>query len=338
MRERLRPMGLAAVAVAVLVAFATAASRSRDSVEHLVVADASQPAFALLYLAEAHGYFAAERLEVEFRRHSLGRDALASVVAGESHLATVFDTATVAQLRAGAPLAIVTILHSSSNSHAIVARRDRGIAAPADLNGKTIGVIPGTSTEYFLAAFLANEGIAATSVKTIAVEPAGYAQALLDGLADGVVAFNPHPAALRDRLGSGAVATLRTDDHVEHSMLVGTRHGLAGKDEAVRRLLRALGRAEARWREAPVESALIAARRLGLARRSTDVAAEWEGLHLRLGLDHGLATALAHQAQWMQARSPATSPPFDVDFALAPQYLEATWPDTIAVLVAPSAP
>jgi ABC-type nitrate/sulfonate/bicarbonate transport system substrate-binding protein len=50
--------------------------------EKLVIPEASQPVFALLYVADAKGFFKEAGREVTFKSFPLGRDALGSVIEG----------------------------------------------------------------------------------------------------------------------------------------------------------------------------------------------------------------------------------------------------------------
>lgn len=300
--------------------------------EELVVAEASQSAFALLYVADAKGFFRDERVNVRFATFGLGRDALDSVIAGRADIATVYPTPTLIRLHEGNSLGIVSTLHTSTRSHVLVARRDRGIAAPADLRGRTIGVTRGTSTESFLSAFLAEQGIAASEVRIESVEPPAYARALSDGALDALVAFNPHPALLERAIGKDRLSVFPSDVYVEASMLVGVRARLDSKREAVQRMLRALARAQrhaARHRE---ESILIVAERLMTSQPEHAIRRGWDALRPAIGLDHVLLGTLSMEAEWLRSARKFQGPDVDLEAALAPQYLGAASPEAVTLV------
>jgi ABC-type nitrate/sulfonate/bicarbonate transport system substrate-binding protein len=321
-----------------LAAVAFAALTSPAELEEIVVAEAGQPSLALLYVAEAKGYFRDERVKVRFTTFTLGRDALDSVIAGHADIATVYQTPTLIRLYEGRPLAIVSTLHSSTRSHVIVARRDRGIIMPSDLRGRRIGVTPGTTTEYFLAAFLAAEGISSDAVQRENIEPAGYERALSTGAVDALVAFNPHPYTLERNLGKEALSVFRSDVFVETSLLVGLRDRLAAKAEATRRLLRALARAQeyaARHRE---ESIAIVARRLGATQPEYAIREGWDSLRLGIGLDNVLLATLELEAEWMRSTRGVKGLAPDLEAALAPQYLNESSPEAVTIMPRPKRP
>lgn len=314
--------------------FARHAPSVRPAPEKLTVAIAEQPASALLYIAQARGYFAAEGLEVTFNRFAIGRDALRSMLDGKADLATTFQTPVVMQVYQGEKLGIVSTLHTSSASHALVVRRDR-IAAAADLRGRRIGTTPGTSTEYFLSLLLASTGVRPSEVTTVAVEPADYEQALASDSVDALVAFNPILHQLMQS-GNGRLAALRSDVYVETSMLVAQRATLEARGDAVTRLLRALVRAEdfaASNREASLR---IVVEQLAGRFPEAAIREGWDALRLEVRLDHVLLTLLAEEGRWSRDSGRFKTPVPDFRESLAPRLLREVRPQAVTLVATPA--
>lgn len=103
----------------------------------ITIADAFQPAFALVYAADELGLFEKHGLNVSYQTYSSGRDALQGVIDGEADLATVFETPVVLQSYAGANIGIISGLHTSHNNMGVVAKKDHEINRVEDLSGKT---------------------------------------------------------------------------------------------------------------------------------------------------------------------------------------------------------
>ena len=201
--ERLRALSLWVTALLALLALALLLAGCEDGKPGgaplpLSIAVVAQPVAALVHVADEKGFFREEGVEVALSAFDLGRDALASALAGGADLATVYDLPVARQLNAGEDLAILATLHRSVSGHAVLARRERGIARPEDLRGKRIGVTKGISTDYFLALFLTSHGLPQAAVKEVPLEPADYAQALAGGAIDALVTFNPHTYKLRE--------------------------------------------------------------------------------------------------------------------------------------------
>lgn len=100
----------------------------------------------LVLIAAARGYFAAEGVEVTLQPHSDGRTAMEAVRAG--HVTTVGNMPFMFAVLNRAPVVVLGSIASSFQGAGIVARRDRGVAAAADLKRKTIGVTAGTDGHY----------------------------------------------------------------------------------------------------------------------------------------------------------------------------------------------
>lgn len=308
------------------------AERSTGPPEKITLALIEQPAVALIHVAEEKGLFREVGLEVSYHKFALGRDALLDAIAGRADLATVYDLPVAINLYHGHDLAILSTLHSSNRGHAVVARRDRGIAAPADLRGKKIGVTPGTTTDYFLQVFLAGEGVAAAAVTTVPVEPGAYEAALLSGQVDAQVAFNPNLYALRDKLGPERGVVFYSDAYTEFSVLAGRRDVLAAKGEAVRRLLRALVRAEIYLRDHREESLAIVAKRLANTYSEASVRAGWDTLSHEARLSHLLLAVLTQEGNWLKNSGRFQTPVPDFEQALLREPLAAADPRAVTLL------
>lgn len=300
----------------------------------LTIAEASQPVFALLYVADAKGFLREAGLEVTFTSFRLGRDALASVIEGKADLATVFETPVVARIYEGRDLAIVSALHSSSRNQALLARRDRGISSVADLKGRKVGVSPGTSFEYLLSVMLATEGMPAASATLVPMALADHETALAAGTVDAVMTINP--LALRRVLGERAMV-FYSDAYTETSVLVGTREVVAGQPEAMARLAKALVRAQDYVERNKEESIRIVAARLAGVFDEAAVRELWDDLKLDAKLDNVLVSTMALEGQWMKDTGRFTGPLPDFRNAVYADYLRLARPEAVT-LQSPGAP
>ncbi len=74
----------------------------------------------------------------------------------------------------------------------MLARQDRGIKAPEDLKGKTVGITAGSSGHFFLSLFLTYHQMPMSDVKIVDLEPARLSQALIEGQVDAIVTWEPY--------------------------------------------------------------------------------------------------------------------------------------------------
>jgi NitT/TauT family transport system substrate-binding protein len=99
------------------------------------------------------------------------------------------------------------VLTVSEGLYRIVAKRSAGIAKLADLRGKRIGTVPGTSSGYFLHRMLASAGLSETDVTVVPILPiTDMPRALADGKVDAVTIWEPEVEKAAEAIGADAIA------------------------------------------------------------------------------------------------------------------------------------
>jgi NitT/TauT family transport system substrate-binding protein len=298
--------------------------------ESLTIADADQIVFALVYIADAQGYFKDEGLQVNYRKFKSGKDALADVVAGNADVATVYHTPVVADLLAGIPVRILSTLHRSNRNTAVVARRDRGINAIADLRGKRVAATRGTYQAELLNKMLDDEGIAPDEVRIVNMYHQDMPAALAGGAVDAGVTRWPYVGYAQDKLPSGTVVVLTTSLWSEVSVLATMQTTIERKQEAFARLMRALVRAEdllARDNDAAYALAMSHWSRPA----TTDDRKIWEQIKFQLRLDNTLLQALQNEAAWLDRQGDSRTDPSILKSAMAGQFLSFIRPQFVLV-------
>jgi NitT/TauT family transport system substrate-binding protein len=274
-------------------------SKFDKTVEKITIAEGYGIGFALIFIAESQGYFADEGLDVTFNSFTSGRDALNNVLSGQADIATTDVTPVVLNTISGRKLAVITELYRSTKNAAIVARRDRGIAAAADLRGKRVGVTNNTNAEYFLTRFLDGKRMSISDVEMVATQPEEMPRKLKEGLVDAVATWNPHLYEAKHKFAENETVTFQFDDYAEMSMLVGRAEVVRKRSEAFKRLLRALNNAEIFLQAYPEKSIDIAVSRLpDLSPES--IKDTWDLFDRGLGLSVPTMTAMEDQARWFK--------------------------------------
>ncbi|MBF0195343.1 MAG: ABC transporter substrate-binding protein [Magnetococcales bacterium] len=298
--------------------------------EKLIIAEAGQPLFVLVYLADTLGYFKSEGLEVSFKHFTSGRDALASAIKGESDIATVFETPVVLNAYQGVELGIISTLHFSINNTAVVALKERGISTPQDLIGKTLAAPLNTNAEYFLKLFLEKHGITQEQVTLINMKPQEAVSILEEGRADAIVVWNPHLYNAMEAFLEKGVMVFRSDMYTEFSVLAGLKKTIKERPQAMKKLLRAIIKAEDFFAKNQEEAQIIVMSRLKNIPQRT-VLETWDSYKPIIYLNHLLRTTLIQEAEWFHQSGRFNTPPPDFNKVLFPDYLREVAPSLVTI-------
>jgi NitT/TauT family transport system substrate-binding protein len=319
------------------IAVAALAACAPPRHEKLVLGTVHLPALGLLYVAQAKGFLARHGLDVEARRFTSGRDALAALAAGQVDVATTLETPVVLRAGRDPSLRVLTTLHVSSGSTRLVARADRGIAAPADLAGKRIGVPRNTNAEYFLDVLLAWGGVPAGAARLVDVEPEAAPDAFASGEVDAVAIWTPHAERARRMAGAAGAVELGSEVYTEISILVTRAPVLASRRSALVKLVAALADAERLVRERPWEAFAVLRAEFGDTTEA-DLADAWRRVRPTLGLTHQLSGVLEDEARWFRAEGRAEGALLDVGTLLAPDVLSEVDAEAVTFVPPPLGP
>jgi ABC-type nitrate/sulfonate/bicarbonate transport system substrate-binding protein len=221
---------------------------------------------------------------------------------------------------------ILTELYSSSSQTAIVYRHDRGIQSPADLAHHRVGLNVGTNAEFVLDLLLTSNGVRKSSVEIVPMEWKSHRDALLKGLVDAVVTWEPTATEIISE-GTVPAAVVSADFYTEINSLVATRKSAIEKTDEIRRVLRALSRAQEFYRNHPAQSREIVSRHLN-PRSSSGFSMFWEKMNPHLGLSSVLVTTLKEEMEWM-VRNKMASQVVNVYEMLDPSYLKRLSPELV---------
>lgn len=274
-----------------------AADKQAGPREKITFAYTTAPEAVLVQIAFAKGFFAEEGLDATPQPHAFGKLALESVVEGKADFATAGDTPFVFAVMNGRKITTFATILTSNRNNAIVARQDRGIAKPSDLLGKKIGVTFGTTGDYFNYSFLLFHGIHENQVRRIAMNPGDMDEALSTGKVDAVSTWSPFRQQMQKKLGSNGVTFFGEILYTE-IFCVAAPQEYAGKNpETVKKVLRALIKAETFVKRHPEES-----RRLVAEFTKTDKAIiddTWDVFTFEVALEQGLLVNLEDQTRWV---------------------------------------
>jgi NitT/TauT family transport system substrate-binding protein len=255
------------------------------------------PPSASLYIAQEKGYFRDEGLEATLMDYASGHLGLAELLSGKADFAVAADTPIARAAVYRKPVVVVATICEIERAILIIARKDRGVSTAGDLRGKTIGVVAGSASEFYLHIYLTTSYIHPKSVRIVDLAPEQAVHALLKGEVDAVSIWAPHTTVLQDKLGSNGVI-LHEPGLYNMSWNILCAKALTQTDpEVIARFLRTIFRAERMIAERPGEAQAITAKKCGM-----DIAAverEWSNCDFTMHLDQTLILNLEDQSRWI---------------------------------------
>jgi NitT/TauT family transport system substrate-binding protein len=250
----------------------------------------------LVFVAHVKGYFANEGLHVTLQPYTSGKVALDVALEGRAELATVADIPIMFAVTKGQPVSIVATIFTGEKDLGIIGRKDKGILTLASLNGKRLGVTLGTSAHFVLDAFLIRQKLSTDDVTLHNLPPEEIADALLKGDVDAVATWEPYLGALRTQLGGNGTIVYSEGIYEVPFTIAGTRDYVVSHPETLKKLLRALVRAERFCKDEPDVARKIMAGALNVSLENLQEL--WPTFRFNVTLDQSLLLTLEDETRW----------------------------------------
>lgn len=287
---------LALAALAILPLACKPPQKPAGPREKITIAYATIPQSILAHIALSKDYFAAEGLDITPQPYAFGKVALDAVLAGKADLATVAETPIVLAVTAGKPLYVITVIQTSDKNEAIIASQAAGISKPSDLKGKNIGVTLGSNSDFFADSFLVAHGIDRQQVNIIDMKPDEMLEAVIKGKVDAVATWNPHLQILTKALGDKGLTFYGETIYTETYCLVAQQEFVQAHPAAIKKVLRALVRAETFVKQNPEESRRLVAEFIKIDKALLDEI--WGDFAFNVTLDQALLVTLEDVTRW----------------------------------------
>ncbi len=264
--------------------------------ERLILGVAENAGDIPTLIALEKGFYRDEGLDVATKSWPAGKLALEAMLRGEVDVATVADTPIVMQSFKRRDFVVIATF-SHNTPYRLVADRLDGIRAPADMRGHRIGVMAGTTSQFFLHSVLADLGLAPSEIIEVDVPAGDSADAVVNHRVDAIAAFDPHGYFAQAALGDRALLIpYEKDRHEETFNFAVGRDFVQKRPLVAQRLLRATERTIEWIHGHRAEAIALAARRLKID--ETVMASLWDNYRHALSLDQVLIVSLENQARW----------------------------------------
>ncbi len=264
--------------------------------EELVFAVARVPLSLPVYVAQAKGFFADEKLALKIVDCEIGLHCLDRMLDGRAHLATAAELPIVLASLRGARFSIVATIANARGFEKIVLRRSRGIGNVADLRGKQVGTFIGTSAHYYLELVLLSAGVDPSQVSIVPFQPAGTGAAFHGNGLDAVAVPEPYAFQAAKSLGPGGLVLVNRQLHVDTWNVLASGSLEGRRDAELESVCRALDRAARFIAREPAQARAILRERLSLDEVGLDWV--WPDIQFAVELRQSLVTGLEGQTRW----------------------------------------
>lgn len=218
-RDALTAIGASALAGAFGLPHGSGAARAQSSLSKLAISMGTTPQFSSVVIAQEGGHFKKYGLETEIAVFASGSVATEAFITGRGDVVVAGDNPSLRLWSKGmlgiAPQA------SYSELSIIVARKD--LTKPEQFRGKKLGVLMGSTSEYFAGLFLASGGLKIEDVEIINLQPAEMVTGLSSGDIDGFVIWQPFGWRAVEAIKDTHVLTTAAPFFHEHQMVTTTK-------------------------------------------------------------------------------------------------------------------
>jgi NitT/TauT family transport system substrate-binding protein len=287
----------AAMAIVVCICACTRTDQQPASPpEKVAIAFTTTTDGVLADVAQAKGFFRQEGLEIAPHLHLYGKLALDDLLAGKADFATVAETPVMLAVMKGEKISIIATIQTSNTAVYVLARKDRGILTVRDLKGKRIATTLGTSSDFALDVLLGVNGISRRDIQVVDLKAEQMADALAHGDIDAISTFTTYVKLAQKRLDDRVITFQDKDIYRLTFNIVATQEFIRNNPEKVRKVLRALDRAEDFVKKYPVEAQKNVSGFTGVDMGT--VRELWSDASYSVALDQALILALEDESRW----------------------------------------
>jgi NitT/TauT family transport system substrate-binding protein len=263
--------------------------------EPVIIATTPSLSSTLILIADSKGFFTRQGLNVTIQENPLSITSMDNLNRDTADIAGSSDYSFTNYLFTSPALQTFTST-AKTDVISIVARKDRGIAAPQDLAGKKIGCTKQQAGEFFLGRYLRLNSINSSSVTVVNVNPADMPGAMANGTIDATITWEPYVTNLKKQLGQNAVVFPAQEGQRYYWLLICTNKTASERPEMIKKVLAALVDAESFTQQNPEEAQQIVADCLHMD--PNYIREVWPKYRLIVSLDQSLITAMEDEARW----------------------------------------
>lgn len=264
--------------------------------EKIIVGTLPLESFALLCIADEMHFFAGSGLDVIQKDYVTGVASSDALLGGEVDIAGTAEFPIVEKALRKEKIRIIANIDRDQSMY-LIGRKDRGIRSISDLRGKRIALPRETIAEFYLGRCLELHHMTVRDIILIDIKPPGLNEAVTNGEADAVLAWQPFFHDIKSQLGANGVSWPAQSSQVTYWILTCRSDWIAEHPDLVRRFLKSLVQVEDYVINHPSESRSIVKRRMHYD--NAYVEEIWPEHQFSLSIDQSLILAMEDEGRWL---------------------------------------
>lgn len=246
-------------------------------------------------IAKEKGYFSNNGLNAEIKEYEAGPQAIKDLLAGEVDIAFASDNAGVQTIFTNPELRIIAQF-VKNRVFSVIARKDKGIARPADLRGKKIGVTKKSAGEYLFSQFLALQNLKQQDLTIVDLPPSQIKIELQKGSIDAAILFEPNVFDLIKILGEKVIVWPIEYGYDTFGLIYTTDTFIQLHPDLTERYLRSLVEAELYYKSHPSEIKELVGKTFGYSKEYIDYS--WPKNDHAIALNQEFILSMENLARW----------------------------------------
>jgi ABC-type nitrate/sulfonate/bicarbonate transport system substrate-binding protein len=307
---------VAALAVLVLTGM-PAAALGQDLVR---IGTGVDPVYVQWWVAQEKGFFKKYNIQADIKQFTGGPEMSDAVMAGEVDFASS-GTATLMPRIARGNLLVVSTISTSSDAYKLAARTS--IRSPADLRGKRVGTVAGSTTDYLWTLLAKRYSIPENELQLVSVQPPELIPSLDRGDIQAFLSWEPWPSRAVEISGKDKVLLLLTSGDFGYFLnfiAVVNRKFSDAKPDATARVLAAVREASNFINTNRAEAVQIGAQWSRIKPELS--AAIMNQYEYGLSLTDDMRKAARDEEAWMRGKGRIKANPIDWTKTIDPRFFE----------------
>lgn len=256
------------------------------------------PEFAPLYVGDQLGYYQSDQMDAQIhKKYQNGIEVLQALEDGIIDLGAIGISPFVRSVFDKKEYVLIVSFAYSFNHIAFLADKSQGITQVRHLEGKYIGVVKGTVSQYFAETLLAFHKLWPDNYNLMAFDVNKIAEQLINGTVDAISCLQPCISIVEKEMKGNVIRFPNSNVYRSEGLIVTTRNYLEQNKKTIKEFLLALERSIQKIQNDDRQALVTLAKTLNYDLQMLE--RDWDPRIFKLSLEQQLIKTFEMEAAWM---------------------------------------